>query len=222
MLVGAHHRAGVQQAAHVLVELHPRRQLLALLRARGGDVPLDPERAEERGAGAEREVVGAGGGVRARRPDVRADQLGRQQLHRVALDLLALQRVDVVAAPRPGRCAPGSPGRRAARPTSRTRSRGAGGGSATRRSAGRPRGSGRAPPGCRAGCARRRPGRGCGPTSGRRSGTRAAARRAAPGCRRRRRDGRGRAPAATARAAASARRSRGSTPGARGRGRSPG
>ncbi len=65
------------------------------------DVPLDAEVAEQRGDRAERQALGAAGGVRLRRADVAADQLRRQQQLGLALDLLPLQRVVAVAAPDP-------------------------------------------------------------------------------------------------------------------------
>ena len=101
VVIDAHEVAAVQQVAVALVQLDPRRQRGELVVGEREQVPLDPEVAEQRRRRPERQRLGAAGGVRCRRPDVRPDHLQGDQHRGVALDRLALEGVVAVAGPHP-------------------------------------------------------------------------------------------------------------------------
>ena len=110
VLVGTDHRAGVQQAADVLVQLHPRGELLALLRSGGRDVPLDAE--VSRRARCPRGRTGRGcarsSGNAGRRRASRSARAGSAA--RSSAGSAGAPGGRSCRCPRSGRCAPGSPG----------------------------------------------------------------------------------------------------------------
>jgi hypothetical protein len=91
----------MQQRTQFPVQAGPGGELLQLVRGAGGDVPLDPGVPEQCVCAPETEIGGPAGGVRHRRPDVRADQFERDQGRRPALDLLPFDRVVGVRGPHP-------------------------------------------------------------------------------------------------------------------------